>query len=109
MRKSTPFSIRRDLKGNPQLAGYGALTIMASFHPAGFLSDEAMEKTAAELVIAGNSHESLVAALQLVKQGLETGNVRAKPIIEMDFEAESAPIRTLDEIVDAALKLAGAA
>lgn len=66
MSQHTPFSIKRDLKGNPQLAGYGGLTVMASFHPGGFASDAEMEKVAADLVTAGNSHAVLVAALSAV-------------------------------------------
>lgn len=58
----TPFRLLRDLKGNPQLAAYRGLTIMASFHPAGFPSDEEMEQTAAFVITACNSHAALLAA-----------------------------------------------
>lgn len=94
MSEHTPFSIKRDLKGNPQLARYGGLTVMASFHPAGFASDEEMERVAAELVVAGNSHAALVAACKTL---LDAYNEQVTPS-PMEWRA-----------IEAALHLAGAA
>lgn len=94
----TPFSLKRDLKGNPQLAGYGGLTVMASFHPAGFPTDEEMEHTAIMVVRACNSHEALVAALNRAHTAL-----CSIPKLE-DAPELNAQLNEADDIVIASLK-----
>lgn len=42
-------------------------------------------------------------ALELVQRGLDSGAIRSKPILEFDLEAESAPVRSLAEIINEAL------
>lgn len=48
-------------------------------------------------------YASLVNTLKLIKRGLADEKIRSKPILEFDPEAESCPLRSLEDIVNDAL------
>jgi hypothetical protein len=41
--------------------------------------------------------------LHLILEGLESGAVRAKAIIDINLDAESMPVRTLDQVIQESL------
>lgn len=75
------------------------------------LPDEEVEANLEFIVRACNAHDEMLKTLLLVLAGLRNGNIKAKPIIDLsDMNAESVPMMSLAQVVEATLaKATGAA
>lgn len=82
--------------------GNGFLQEIASCGPTE--GPEGSSGNAAFIVLAANAHDDLVAALNLVLSGLDSGSVKAKPIIDFSSkDAESLEMVSLASVIRAAL------
>lgn len=68
-------------------------------------------KEDAEFIVrACNAYDDSMKALQLTLSGLESGNVKSKPIIDFgDENAENLPMMSLEQVIRAAIAKGGAA
>lgn len=72
--------------------------------------DAVLEPEASAIVRAVNCHDELVRVVKLVLAGLQSGSVKAKPLLDFSNpNAESLKLESLDEILIAALKATGGA